>query len=134
MDYRSRHLTEEAVTEQVYDEEYVINILPEVFNLNPIYGQLLNTDQKFRSTDQSANVTSRTNRKLTNEVSSPVKFIRDTNSKDFTRKQPQAINSFNTNFTFNKKINNFVFTDWITEMQWNYKYHRWRANEKVMDK
>ena len=45
--YPSRHLTEEATTDQTHDEEYVINILPELFELNLKYGELLNTDRKF---------------------------------------------------------------------------------------
>ena len=53
MDYLSRHPTEEATTEEIHDEENVINILSELFILNQKCRQLLNTDRKLQSTDQS---------------------------------------------------------------------------------
>ena len=46
--YLSRHPTEESISEEIHGEEYVINILSKFFKLNHKYGQLLNTDQKFR--------------------------------------------------------------------------------------
>ena len=96
------------MTEEIHAEEHVINIRSELFNLNHKNGQLLDTDRKFLSTDQSAN---KTNRELTNEIASPKKFIPAADSKDFTRSQAQAINSINTKLIPIIKINNFDFTD-----------------------
>ena len=53
MDYLSRHPTEEATTQEYHDEENVINILSKLFKLNQKCRQLLNTDRKLRSIDQS---------------------------------------------------------------------------------
>ena len=39
-DYLSSHPTEEATTEETHDQEYVINILSELFKAKPNYGQL----------------------------------------------------------------------------------------------
>ena len=125
--------TEEAVTEEIHNEEYVINILAELFQLNHKYGQLLNADRKFRSTGQSANLTLKANRELSNEIAPPKKFNSDANSKDFTREQAQTINSINTQFNPITKSNNFDFTDSKMEKQFNYKYRHWGGNKIVMD-
>ena len=86
-DYLSRHPTEEATTEENHDEEYVINTVSELFKLNQKYGQILNTDQKFLSTGQWANMTLKTNQELTNQFASPKKFIPTVDSKNSTREQ-----------------------------------------------
>ena len=44
-------------TEEIHDEDHVINIYSELFKLNHKYGQLLNTNQKIQPTDQSTNMT-----------------------------------------------------------------------------
>ena len=98
MEYLNRHSTKETATEEVHDEEFVIITLSEPFKLNRKYGQFLNTDQKFQSTDQSANMSLKTNQELVNKIASPMKSIQDANSNDFTREQAPAINTINTNF------------------------------------
>ena len=52
-DYYSRHSTEENLIEKNHEEENVINIVSERFELNQEYGRLLNTDLTFLSTDQN---------------------------------------------------------------------------------
>ena len=108
-EYPNRHPIEGARPKETHDEEYVINILAKLFKLNQKYGQFLN--RKFRSTDQSKNVTSKTNRELTNKIVSPRTFITDDNAKGFTSEEAQAINSVNTNFYPITKTTNFDFTD-----------------------
>ena len=49
------------------------------------------------------------------------------------RKQAQRSNSINTESNVIIKSNNFDFTDSKTEKQFNYEYHHWGANKKVMD-
>ena len=110
-DYLSRHPTEEAPTEEVHDDEKVINILSELFELYHKYSQILNEDQKFRPTNHNANMTSKTNRQSTNEIASPKKPIPDDSSEDFTREQAEAINSITTNFNPLNETTNFDFTD-----------------------
>ena len=94
---QNRHPTEKAMTEEVHDEEYVVKTLSKLFKLNHIYGQLLKTNRKFRSTDQSAGMTWKTNSEFKSEIASPKKFNPDANSKSFTRKLAEAIKSINTN-------------------------------------
>ena len=123
-DYLSRHPTEEATTEENHVEEYLINTLSELFKLNHIYGQLLNTDRKFQSTNQSADMTLKVNRESTNEIALPKKFISDTNSKVFTSKQAQTVFSKNTESNPINARNSFDFdfTNSKMEKQFNYKY------------
>ena len=75
-DYHSRHLNEEATTEETLDEEYVINILSKLFELNHKYGKLLNTDRKFCPGDQSTKMKIKANRESTNEIAPPKNSIR----------------------------------------------------------
>ena len=121
MEYLNRHPTEETTTEEVHDEEFVMITLSEPFKLNRKYGQFLNSEQKFRSTDQSANMSLKTNQELVNEIASPMKSIPDTNSNDFTHEQAPAINTINTTFNPINKNNNFELTDSKTEKQLNYE-------------
>ena len=48
------------MTEEIHVEKYVINILSQLFQLNYQIGHFLKTDQKIRPTDQSANMTLKT--------------------------------------------------------------------------
>ena len=79
-DYLNRHLSEEAMTEENHKEEYVISILSELLKLKHKYGRLPNTNRKFLSTEQSANMTLKKSREITNEIASPKKFIADVDS------------------------------------------------------
>ena len=93
----------------------------------------MNTDKIFRSTDQSANMTLKTNRELTNEIVSTKKSISDANSENFTRKKAQAMISIIINCNPTIKIDNFDITGSKLKCQINYEYHHWEANRKVMD-
>ena len=55
-DYLSSHPKEESWTGDSYEEEYVIEILSEIFKKNHKDCQLLNMDRKTLTTDQSLNV------------------------------------------------------------------------------
>ena len=89
-DCLNRHPTEEATTDEIQDEEFLIKTHSELCKLNHKNRQLLNTDRKFRSSDQSSNMTLKANRQSNNEVASPKKFKSDANLKNFARKQAQA--------------------------------------------
>ena len=93
MDYLSKHPVEEVMTEKINEEENVIRNLSELFKLNHTYGQLLNADAKVVSTDQSVNITLKTNRELTNEIASSKKFFPGVALKYCTREKAEAINS-----------------------------------------
>ena len=88
-----------------------MSILSELFKVSHNYGQLPNTDRKFLSTDQSKNMTSKTNREVTNENALPKKFTPDANLNNFKRDQAQAIDHMNTNFDPTYKFNHFDSTD-----------------------
>ena len=132
-EYLSRNPIEEAVTQEIHEEKYAINILSEAFKLNHKHGQLKNTAQKCLSTDQSANLTLKTKRELSNEIASPKKLFPDVSSKDFTREQAQAINSISLNFNLSNKVYDFDFADSKMEKKVTYEYKNWRANKEVMD-
>ena len=89
-DHLSRHPTKEVITKEIYDDEYVINFISELFKLNRKYGKLLNTDWKIRPIEQSTILTLKANRESTNEIASPKKLDSDVNPNDFTREQEQA--------------------------------------------
>ena len=98
-DYSRRHPTNEATTEETQLEEYVINSKSDLFfKKKREFRELLNTYQKFLSTDQSTNMILTTDRKPTNEIISPKKLFPDGNSKDFRRKQAKITHSVYTNF------------------------------------
>ena len=127
-DYRSRHPTEEATNEEIHDEEYLVEILSELFQLNHKYGQLINTNRKSRPTDQSTNMTLTAHRESTNEIVSQKKIKSDVYRKNFMREQAPAINSINTEFILRDKNKNFYFTDSKIEKHFKYDYHHWGAN------
>ena len=110
----------------------MINNLPEHFKLNHKYGQLLNTDRKFRPTDQLTNMTLTANRESANVIASPMKFNSDVNPKDLTREQAQATTPFRSEPNLIDKSNNFYFTDSKMQSQFKYDYHHWGANSKVL--
>ena len=132
-DHLSRHPTEEATTEENDDEVYAINVLSKLFKLNHKNGQLLNTDRKFRPTDQSTKMTLKANRESTNEIASPEKFDLDVFPKDFTREQSQANNSIKTEFNLIDKSNKFCFADSKIDKQFNHDYHHGAANKEMME-
>ena len=59
--------------------------------------------------------------------------IPNANSKNFTREQAQTINSINTIFNPINEISNFISADSKIEKQFNYEYHHWKANKKVIN-
>ena len=78
-------------------------------------------DKRFRSTDQSTDMTLKANRESSIETVSPKKPIWDGNPKDFTREPAQTINLFDTESTVIIKSMNFDFTDSKIEKQFNYE-------------
>ena len=68
-------------------------------------------DQKILMTDQSPNMALTTNRESTNEVASPMKFIPDNKSKDFTGERSQVVKSTYKNYNIIDKINRSAFTE-----------------------
>ena len=124
---------EERSTKDNYPEDYVINILSELFKQNHKNGQPLNTDRKILTTDQSPSTALTTNRKSTSEIVSPKKFIPDIESQVFTFERTQATRSINKNRNFIEKINKFAFTDLKMERKFAYEYHHCGANKNIMD-
>ena len=124
-DYLSRHPTEEAMTEKIHEEENVMNLLLQLFKITQKNGPLPNTDEKILSTDQSANLTLKTNRKSSQEIALLIKIIPDVDSKNFARKQAPETISNNTKYNLAIEINNFDFTDMKLEKKVNYEYHHW---------
>ena len=72
------------------------------------------------------------NRESTNEIACPKDFNSDTNPKDFTRDEAQTISPINTEFSPIDK-SNFSLTDSKMQKEFNYDYHHWGANIKVME-
>ena len=83
--------------------------------------------------DQSTNMALKYNQESFNEIASPKNFNSVFNPKDFTRQHAQENSSINTEFNLIEKSNNFYFTDSKIEEQFNYDYHHWAANNKVME-
>ena len=132
-DCLSRQPTEEAMTEEVYNEEYVINIFSELFKLNHKYGQLLNTDRQVRSTDQSAHMTLNTNSELTNKLVYRRNSVRTTIRNILRANKHKQSFQISTNNILKIKVINFHFTDSKIEKQFSYEYHHKGGNNRVMD-
>ena len=79
------------------------------------------------------NMALKTIRELTNQFVSPREFIPDVKSKDFTRKETQAIQTNNTNSNLIDRANNFDITDLKKEKKFKYDYHHSEANRRIMD-
>ena len=62
-------------------------------------------------TDQSMNMSLTADRKLTNEIASPKKFIQNVQSKNFTSERTQTTESISTNSNLIDNTNSFDFTD-----------------------
>ena len=91
-DYLCRHPIKKTKTDGIHEEDYVTNMLSKLFILHHKYGQLLKTDRKSLSIDESTNMTLKTNRELTNESASPKKLIPDLDSKNLrSNKHKQSI-------------------------------------------
>ena len=129
-EFLSINPSEKPQIEENHAEEYAVIIVPELFKLNHKYGQLLNTDRKILSIDQSPNLVLMTSRETTNGKVSPKNFISDVISKIFTGEQTQAPRSINKNYNLIYKINNFGFMD--SKME-NKSRFNLRANKKIMD-
>ena len=109
--------------EENYNEEYFINILSELFKLNPEHGQLINADRNFQSTNQSSKKVSKTSPETTNAIASSKKITPYVESKDFKPERTQPIVSICTNHKSIDKVNNFDFMDLKTERTFDYEYY-----------
>ena len=79
-------------------------------------------------------MTLKANQESTDENASTEKSDSDVNSKDFTCEQAQAINSIKVEFILSDKKNKFHFTASKMEKQFNFEYHHWADNKKVVEK
>ena len=137
-DFLSRYPVENASNEEVYDEQYVINILSEQAELNAKYGTLFADQSQIapernKTTDEDSNNQSHQNRILENNRDVN-KINKQTNNAPNKRqrkvKTESSIRNLNSNSNQNSKLLNNLS---LFKSKKDRDYFHWGATTEIME-
>ena len=137
-DFLSRNPVEKAASEDVYDEQYVINILSEQAKLNVKYGPLFvdqsqNVPKRIKTTEGNLNKQSHWNRTFEKnlDVNKNYKQAKSASNKRRQKaKTESSIRNSNLNSTPNSKLPNELS---ILRSEMDRYYFHWGATVEIME-